>query len=107
MANESNKPGQMQFELTPEVAKGTYANLVMIAHSSSEFIVDFVNMFPGLPKPTIQSRVILAPEHAKRLMYALQDNINKYEQTFGPIRLPEPAQKGRTIAPFGTPQGEA
>lgn len=108
MANEEKMPGQFQVELTPEIAEGVYANMAMIAHSSSEFIVDFVRLMPGAPKPKVQSRIVLAPEHAKRLLYALQENISRYEQAFGPIRLPEPPQaKGRTIAPFGTPQGEA
>lgn len=108
MANEERKPGQLQIELSPEKAEGVYANMAMIAHSSSEFIVDFVRVMPGAPQAKVQSRIVLAPEHAKRLMYALQENISRYEQAFGPIRIPEPPQaKGRTIAPFGTPQGEA
>lgn len=109
MANEQNNPGQLQIELTPEVAKGTYANLVMIAHGKTEFILDFIPMLPGLPKAQVQHRIVMVPEHAKRLLYALQENIARYEQSFGPIVLPEqkaqPAN-GRTIAPFGT-TGEA
>lgn len=108
MANEEKKGAQLQIELTPEVAEGVYSNMAMIAHSSSEFILDFVRMMPGTPKAKVQSRIILAPEHAKRLLFALQENVARYEQAMGPIRIPEPPQaKGRTIAPFGTPQGEA
>ncbi len=108
MANEERKVGQLQVELPAEVAEGVYSNMAMIAHSSSEFIVDFVRVMPGAPQAKVQSRIVMAPEHAKRLMFALQENISRYEQAFGPIRIPEPPQaKGRTIAPFGTPQGEA
>lgn len=107
MANEQ-KPGQLQIELTPEVAGGIYSNLAMIAHGNTEFILDFISMLPGLPKAQVKSRIVMAPEHAKRLLYALQENIARYEQTFGQIELPQPPQaKGRTIAPFGVPQGEA
>lgn len=107
MANEERKPGQMQIELTPEMAEGVYSNMAMIAHSSSEFIVDFVRVMPGAPQAKVQSRVVLAPEHAKRLFYALQENISRYEQAFGQIRIPEPPQAKRNIPPFGAPQGEA
>jgi hypothetical protein len=77
----------IQIELTEEVAQGTYSNLAVIAHSSSEFVVDFVSLLPGLPKAKVRSRIILTPEHAKRLMHALIDNIEKYESQFGEIRL--------------------
>ena len=87
---ENKKPdNQLQIELKPEVAEGTYANLAIISHSSSEFILDFVRALPGLPKGQVKSRIILTPEHAKRLLLALQDNIGKYEGNFGTIRLPE------------------
>lgn len=87
MENENNN--QLQIELKDEVAQGTYANLAIITHSTSEFIVDFVRVMPGLPKAGVQSRIILTPEHAKRLMYALQENVSKYEHNFAPIRMPE------------------
>ena len=79
----------MQIELKEEVAQGTYANLAIITHSSSEFIVDFVRVMPGMPKAGVQSRIVLAPEHAKRLLRALEENIGKYERAFGPIRMPD------------------
>lgn len=82
-----NPDNQLQIELKEEVAQGTYANLAIITHSSSEFVLDFVRVLPGLPKAGVQSRVILAPEHAKRLQRALEENIAKYERAFGPIRL--------------------
>ena len=81
-----NPDNQLQIELKEEVAQGTYANLAIITHSSSEFVLDFVRVLPGLPKAGVQSRVILAPEHAKRLQRALEENIAKYERAFGPIR---------------------
>lgn len=72
-----NPDNQLQIELKEEVAQGTYANLAIITHSSSEFVLDFVRVLPGLPKAGVQSRVILAPEHAKRLQRALEENIAK------------------------------
>ena len=91
----------LQIEISPEVAQGTYANLAMIAHSTSEVIIDFVCMMPGLPKASV-----MAPEHAKRLLYALQDNINKYERSFGEIDM-HSGDRPRTVAPFKVNQGEA
>ena len=105
MENENqNQNGQLQIELPEEVAQGIYANLAILTHSTSEFILDFVRILPGLPKASVQSRIIMTPEHAKRLMYALQDNIVKYEQNFGKIRMPEEqAQQqqagGKTFVP--------
>mgnify|MGYP000146321672 CR=1 FL=1 len=75
----------MQIELKEEVAQGTYANLAIITHSSSEFIMDFIRVMPGMPKAGVQSRIVLAPEHAKRLLRALEENVGKYERAFGPI----------------------
>lgn len=107
MAENNNQ--QLQIELKPEVAEGVYSNLAIITHSSSEVITDFVQMMPGMPKAQVKSRVIMAPEHAKRLLMALQDNILKYEKQFGPIKLTQMQQsnEGRTIAPFNIKQGEA
>ena len=70
---EQNNNGQLQIELREEIAQGTYANLAIITHSSSEFILDFVRIMPGIPKAGVQSRIIVAPEHAKRLLRALED----------------------------------
>ncbi len=68
MENQENNNGQLQIELKEEVAQGTYANLAIITHSSSEFIMDFIRVMPGMPKAGVQSRIVLAPEHAKRLL---------------------------------------
>ena len=80
----------LQIELTPEVAEGIYSNLAIISHSSSEFVIDFARTMPGVPKAPVKSRVILAPEHAKRLLMSLNENISKYEQIFGEIKIPVP-----------------
>ena len=94
---------QLQIELKEDVAQGTYANLAVITHSSSEFIVDFVRVMPGMPKASVKSRIVLAPEHAKRLLRALEENIGKYERTFGPIRLLDE----QSIPPMVNLKGEA
>ena len=83
------KENQLQIELKEEIAEGTYANLAIIAHSTSEFVLDFVRMMPGVNKAKVKSRIVMTPEHAKRLALALQDNLMRYEAQFGEIRLPE------------------
>lgn len=97
--NNSNQNGQLQIELKEDVAQGTYANLAIISHSTSEFILDFVRVMPGLPKANVQSRIVLTPEHAKRLLFALQDNVKKYEANWGTIRMPEQVQNNKTYVP--------
>ncbi|MBD0400905.1 DUF3467 domain-containing protein [Flammeovirga sp. EKP202] len=93
MDQEKKPENQINIELTDDVAEGVYANLAMIAHSNSEFVVDFIRMMPGVPKAKVKSRIILTPEHAKRLYMALQDNLKKYEAQFGPIGKTEEAPK--------------
>ena len=100
MRENNNNQKQMQIELPQEVAQGEYANFAIITHSSSDFILDFARVLPGLPKAQVKSRVILAPEHAKRLLAALQENIVRYEHEYGAIKIPN--QEPRTIAPFPT-----
>lgn len=86
MSEENLNPNnQLNIELPEEIAEGTYSNLAIISHSPQEFVVDFIRIMPGMPKAKVKSRVLLTPEHAKRLMKALADNIKKYEQQFGPI----------------------
>jgi hypothetical protein len=87
MDDRKQGAGQLNIELGEEVAQGTYANLAIITHSSSEFVIDFVRVMPGVPKAGVQSRIILTPEHAKRLLMALQDNISKFEAQNGPIKV--------------------
>ncbi|MBU0487854.1 MAG: DUF3467 domain-containing protein [Bacteroidetes bacterium] len=81
-----NQQGQINIELSEDVADGIYSNLAVITHSPAEFIVDFIKMMPGVPKAKVKSRIILTPQHAKRLMYAIKDNIEKYEAVHGPIK---------------------
>lgn len=86
MAEEKRMDKQINIELGEEVAAGTYSNLAIITHSPTEFVVDFVRLMPGVPKAKVKSRIILTPQHAKRLMKALKDNIGKYESVHGPIK---------------------
>lgn len=87
MENNKENQGQIQIELPDEIAEGIYSNLAVIAHSSSEFVIDFVRIMPGLPKAKVHSRIILTPEHAKRLAYALTDNLRRFEAQNGEINL--------------------
>ena len=103
--NNQQQQNQLQIELPQDVAQGQYANFAIITHSSSDFVVDFACVLPGVPKAQVKSRVVLAPEHAKRLLAALQENIVRYEHEFGTIKIPN--QQPRTIAPFPVNKGEA
>ncbi|MBN2806961.1 MAG: DUF3467 domain-containing protein [Prolixibacteraceae bacterium] len=85
--NKKGNPNQLNIELNEEIGQGIYSNLAIITHSSSEFVVDFVRVMPGIPKAGVKSRVILTPEHAKRLLMALQDNVKKYESQYGTIKV--------------------
>jgi len=89
MSEKKTQPGQMNIELPESVAEGQYSNLAIISHNHSEFVVDFVMMVPNVPKAKVKSRIILSPQHAKRLMMALADNIKKFEQQFGTISEPD------------------
>jgi len=82
---------ELSINIKPEIATGKYSNLAVITHSRSEFIFDYAAVLPGTPQPEVVSRVIMTPEHARRLLIALQDNIAKYESMFGQIRLTEAA----------------
>lgn len=103
--NENEEQQGLQIELPQNVAQGEYANFAIITHGSSDFVLDFARVLPGVPKAQVCSRIILAPEHAKRLLGALQENVMRYEREFGTIKIPN--QKPRTIAPFDIPGGEA
>ena len=78
---------KIEFEIDPEVAQGHYSNFVIIAHSPSEVILDFASMLPGMPKAKVGNRIILTPEHAKRLLLSLQENLSNYENKFGTIKV--------------------
>jgi len=107
MAENPNKGNQINIELPEDVAQGVYSNLAIITHSSSEFVIDFVRIMPGVPKAKVKSRVVLTPEHAKRLLHALQDNVKKYEMQYGPIKNTD--KPGGPVIPmnFGGPTAEA
>ncbi len=98
MDNQPQKK-EIGIELTKEVAAGNYSNLAIISHFNSEFFIDFARITPGVPKAQVVSRVIMAPEHVKRLYLALRDNINKYESQNGEIRLT--GNTSKTTIPFG------
>jgi len=103
---KGKKQNQLNIELTEEIAQGIYSNLAIITHSSSEFVIDFVRVMPGIPKAKVKSRVVLTPEHAKRLLMALKDNIAKYEAIHGKIKNVE---GGGPAIPmnFGGPTAQA
>jgi len=102
---ENKNKKQINIELSEEVSEGIYSNLAIITHSHAEFIIDFVKLMPGSPKAKVKSRIILTPEHAKRLNHALSDNIRKFESLHGPIK----ETKSDMIPPFtmGGPTAQA
>ena len=83
---ENNNQNQINIELPEEIADGEYSNLAIITHSNQEFVIDFVRLAPGVPKAKVKSRIILTPQHAKRLMMALSENVRKFEQMHGEIK---------------------
>jgi len=88
MADQNDQPkgNQLNIEISEEVADGIYSSLAIITHSNSEFVLDFVRVMPGVPKAKVKARILLTPQHAKRLMRALADNVQKFEAVHGPIR---------------------
>lgn len=102
--NEQRKDNQINIELTDEMAEGIYSNLAVITHSSTEFVVDFIKLMPGAPKAKVKARIILTPQHAKRLYRALKENIAKYESVNGSIKEPESEAIG---FPLGGPVAQA
>ena len=104
MSEEKKKEG-LNIELGEDIADGTYSNLAIINHSASEFILDFIQIMPGVPKAKVRSRIILTPQHAKRLMKALNDNVHKFEKQFGDIADIEPG--GNIPMNFGGPTAQA
>ncbi|WP_462252136.1 DUF3467 domain-containing protein [Ekhidna sp.] len=103
--DDKNPNNQINIELSEETAEGVYANLAMIAHSSSEFVIDFIRLMPGVPKAKVKSRIVVTPEHAKRLLHALEDNIKKYEASFGEVKQADEMPKFPMN--FGGTMGEA
>ena len=85
--NNNNNDNQIEIELSEDIAQGIYSNLAIISHSSSEFVLDFIRVVPGVPKAKVKSRIILTPDHAKRLLTALEENIEKFEKMNGPVSI--------------------
>lgn len=106
MEEKKNK-NQINIELKEDVAQGTYSNLAVITHSSSEFVIDFVRVMPGVPKAEVKSRIILTPEHAKRLLMALKDNIKKFESVHGEIKNVDMSGIPPIPMTFGGPTAQA
>ena len=104
---DPKNPTQISIELKEDVAQGIYSNLAVITHSSSEFVIDFVRVMPGIPKAEVKSRIILTPEHAKRFLSALKDNIAKFEAVNGPIKQVEGAGGAMIPMNFGGPTAQA
>ena len=96
-----NKQGQINIELDEKVAEGTYSNLAIINHSVSEFVLDFVSIMPGTPKSKVKSRIILTPQHAKRLVKALNDNVKRFESAHGEIKDYEQPPMPLNFGPTG------
>lgn len=88
MANQKEQQQNLKLNITPEVSKGTYSNLVVVSHTPAEMVLDFAQMLPGIEGAAVRERIVMSPIHAKRLLAALNDNIKKYEQQFGTIVEP-------------------
>ncbi len=104
MDNANQQPNQLNIEISEEIAEGVYANLAIITHSHAEFVIDFVNVMPGTPKSKVKSRIILTPQHAKRFMKALTENVNRFESLNGKIQDLEEVQLPMN---FGGPTAQA
>ena len=103
MKKDKTKENNINIELDESIAQGLYSNLVIVNHSPTEFVLDFINVMPGAPKAKVRSRIILTPEHTKKFINALAENLNKYEKSFGKIKN---FQKEVIPISFG-PKGEA
>ena len=105
MADKKDQTNQLNIELPEEVAEGIYSNLAIISHSNSEFVVDFIRLMPNVPKAKVKSRIVLTPQHAKRLLRALAENVDKFEKQHGPIS--EGGQPNYPFMNFNTPKAQA
>jgi hypothetical protein len=104
MSAQNEQPNQLNIEISEEVAEGIYANLAIITHSHAEFVIDFVNVMPGTPKSKVKARIILTPQHAKRFMKALNENVSRFETANGKIQDLEDVQIPMN---FGGPSAQA
>jgi hypothetical protein len=101
MSDQNQQPGQINIEIDEKTADGTYSNLAIINHSASEFVVDFVSIMPGTPKAKVKSRIVLTPQHAKRLLKALGENIHRFENAHGQISDTEQPSIPLSFGPAG------
>ncbi|HBI00662.1 MAG TPA: DUF3467 domain-containing protein [Flavobacterium sp.] len=101
MSDNNQQPGQINIELDEKVAEGIYSNLAIINHSASEFVLDFVTLMPGVPKAKVKSRIILTPQHAKRLLKAIGENIHRFEVAHGEIKDSDQPQVPLSFGPTG------
>ncbi|MBN8640170.1 MAG: DUF3467 domain-containing protein [Flavobacteriales bacterium] len=101
MSDSNQQQGQINIELDEKTAEGIYSNLAIINHSQSEFVLDFVTIMPGVPKAKVKSRIILTPQHAKRLLGALKENIHRFETTHGEIKESDQPQIPLNFGPAG------
>ncbi len=104
MSETKKQQPQINIELGEDVAEGVYSNMAMITHSNTEFVLDFIRLMPGVPKAKVKSRVVMTPQHAKRLLKALNENIAKYESIHGPIK---DMDAGKLPMNFGGPAAQA
>jgi len=93
-------PQQIQVQLDPKVGEGIYSNLALMSHSPAEFFIDFARFLPGLPKAVVQARIIMTPVHAKHLLHALKENVERYEENFGEIKMHGKAQDASGMVGF-------
>lgn len=101
MSENNQQPGQINIELDEKIAEGIYSNLAIINHSHSEFVLDFVTLMPGVPKAKVKSRIILTPQHAKRLLAAIAENIQRFEKAHGEIKETDQPQIPLNFGPTG------
>jgi hypothetical protein len=101
MSDSNQQQGQINIELDEKTAEGIYSNLAIINHSQSEFILDFITIMPGIPKAKVKSRIILTPQHTKRLLAALKENIHRYESVHGEIKESDQPQIPLNFGPTG------
>lgn len=106
LMSEKEQKGKLNIELPEDVATGIYANLAVITHSPAEFVMDFIQVMPGMPKAKVRSRVVMSPHHVKRLLGALAENVQRFEKQHGPIQDHGAADPGMPL-PYMGPQGQA
>ena len=106
MENKEKKVQQINIELDEKISSGEYANFVVVTHSPAEFVMDFIQVMPGMPKAKVRSRVVMSPHHVKRLLGALAENVQRFEKQHGPIQDHGQEDPGMPL-PYMGPQGQA